>query len=464
MRLRGLPPLTHVLVTGLVLVGALAVVWSSAAQRREADRGFRDITNARSFSSDVTDLAYRRMADWVSGRGKGPFAGEPQALRLDRNLRAALRRPDWDGRARELVREQHRIFHRLRRHVETDPNLSRGRMTFTSILPAVSAIARFRASNIELVDELIRRRKAGQRRAALAGIAMVLLVLLTGLAAFLAADMRARRIARRKASLAALGAALQRAPDTRAAGDVLAAHLVSELPNCIVSVHEPGLGSGRLRVPAIARGEEVAAVVVDSKRSLTETEMALVSESVAHAAPSLHTLRTLALAERLASTDELTGLPNVRATHEALRRMFADAERGGRPLAAALLDLDRFKRVNDEHGHAKGDDVLGATAAVVSRTIRAGDFAGRLGGEEFLLLLPDTDSERAVQVAERVVQALRLVDVAELPLMVTGSIGVAAYPADAQSADELLRAADRAMYEAKAAGRDGVKAVTTVSA
>ena len=111
---------------------------------------------------------------------------------------------------------------------------------------------------------------------------------------------------------------------------------------------------------------------------------------MAQAAPVLGNLRNLALAEFRANNDSLTGLPNKRATDDTLKRMVAQANRSVMPLTAAMLDLDHFKQINDRFGHAKGDEVLAAVGATLRSCLRGSDFAGRFGGEELLVLFPDT--------------------------------------------------------------------------
>ena len=105
----------------------------------------------------------------------------------------------------------------------------------------------------------------------------------------------------------------------------------------------------------------------------------------------LANLRNLAIAEIRAATDGLTGLPNKRAVTDTLKRMFAQAATARSPLALLMLDLDHFKQVNDKRGHAVGDQVLANVGAVMRGAMRSRDFAGRNGGEEFAILLPDTE-------------------------------------------------------------------------
>jgi len=169
-------------------------------------------------------------------------------------------------------------------------------------------------------------------------------------------------------------------------------------------------------------------------------------------------LRTLAHAEQQAATDALTGLPNSRAARDALRRMVAHAGRSVSPLSVILFDLDHFKQINDQHGHAVGDDVLAAVGELVGTVVRESDLAGRYGGEEFILLLPDTGTEGAVVLAEKLRGAVTGLTVPGASLRVSASFGVATHPLDAVDGESLVRAADTALYEAKAAGRNRVVA------
>jgi diguanylate cyclase (GGDEF)-like protein len=179
------------------------------------------------------------------------------------------------------------------------------------------------------------------------------------------------------------------------------------------------------------------------------------------ASPVLANLRNLALSQARALTDGLTGLPNRRAADDTLKRMAAHAGRSTSPLGAVLFDLDHFKQINDLAGHEKGDEVLAAVGAAVTSNLRASDFAGRFGGEEFILLLPDTDREGAALVAEKMRQAIAAVDVPGVSRAIRATFGVAALPDDAVEPTLLLRAADRALYLAKSRGRNRVETLNT---
>ena len=157
--------------------------------------------------------------------------------------------------------------------------------------------------------------------------------------------------------------------------------------------------------------------------------------------------------EELAYNDELTRLYNRRFLGRQLSALVRSAVRHRRTLSCVLVDIDRFKSINDEHGHARGDAVLARVAARLQQVLREEDYAGRWGGEEFLILLPDIDEDGAQATAER----LRL-SVGDRPvagLRVTVSAGTATWAAG-ESPDDLLRRADAALYAAKRGGRDQV--------
>jgi diguanylate cyclase (GGDEF)-like protein len=141
---------------------------------------------------------------------------------------------------------------------------------------------------------------------------------------------------------------------------------------------------------------------------------------------------------------------------EALTRVVTKVERPHTPLSAVVIDLDHFKALNDRHGHQAGDEVLTAFGATLRRGVRASDFAGRWGGEEFVVLLYDTDLEGAMHVAETLRASFDGLPVPGVNAHVTASLGVASLPDHAADGPELIRAADRALYRAKAAGRNRV--------
>jgi two-component system, cell cycle response regulator len=154
-------------------------------------------------------------------------------------------------------------------------------------------------------------------------------------------------------------------------------------------------------------------------------------------------------------TDPLTGVGNRRRLEQALATEISRAGRTGGTLCAFMADLDHFKRVNDVHGHEAGDAVLVAFGTLLRRLTRMVDIVARFGGEEFVVLMPATELEHAVAIAERVREALAACCVAPLPDPVTASFGVAQL-ADGEPGHLLLRRVDNALYEAKRLGRNRV--------
>jgi diguanylate cyclase (GGDEF)-like protein len=163
----------------------------------------------------------------------------------------------------------------------------------------------------------------------------------------------------------------------------------------------------------------------------------------------------------MATIDELTGCINRRAFFSAAEQELERANRYGSPVSVLMIDIDHFKQVNDRFGHAAGDRALKATTAAIHANLREIDSFGRLGGEEFAALLPETTLAGAMLVAERLRQAVAATEV-ELeetsPLRLTVSLGVAERMTGETAIDQLLARADTALYRAKAAGRNRVLA------
>jgi diguanylate cyclase (GGDEF)-like protein len=257
-----------------------------------------------------------------------------------------------------------------------------------------------------------------------------------------------------------LGAALEHAkPRSCLAIRFATGHLqgggLQPLTSCEVCGELPGSSNCE---PLLVGGEVIGSVLVNQPATAAPADPMMIRQTVGQAAPVLGNLRNLALAELRAATDTLTGLPNQRAVQETLKRMVAQASRTITPLAAVLIDLDHFKQINDIHGHDRGDEVLAAVGVAFRNVVRESDFVGRYGGEEFLILLPSTDKEGAVRVAEAVRAAIAGIRVTRLDRAITASCGVAVVPDDAGDAVTLFRAADRALYAAKHDGRDRVHA------
>lgn len=165
------------------------------------------------------------------------------------------------------------------------------------------------------------------------------------------------------------------------------------------------------------------------------------------------------LLENLAKTDSLTGLHNRRSFMDIAEKELSRTTRYGDPLAVMMIDIDHFKAINDTHGHRVGDSVLTAFGTLCQQTLRPFDTIGRLGGEEFAILLPRANRDQAMGVGERVRQAIERAHFAQergVPLHITVSIGVAEICGAMTNIDTLLNQADTALYEAKHAGRNRV--------
>lgn len=174
-----------------------------------------------------------------------------------------------------------------------------------------------------------------------------------------------------------------------------------------------------------------------------------------HAMEHLATLVSYAVdIERVATHDQLTGLYNTSLFEDHLTLEMAHASRNGSLLAVLYMDLDQFKPVNDQFGHDVGNHVLASVGARLNSTIRRGDTAARIGGDEFALLLPDIRNVKAAaRVAETVLESIQdPIIVADHDIHITACIGVAVYPVDAKNSAALVRCADAAMYAAKAGG------------
>ncbi len=256
-----------------------------------------------------------------------------------------------------------------------------------------------------------------------------------------------------------------------------------------VAMGRIGTAAGELR-PAPGEPAEGSVIAVPLKSSGTvigvldlfdrldaeafdERDLATIRTFASQATVAIDNVLLHQEAQRLAITDGLTGLWNYRHFTMSMGREIERAARFGRPLALLMLDLDLFKRVNDTYGHQRGDAVLVELAARVRGQVRDVDTVARYGGEELVVILPETDETGAVQAAERICDAVRRRPFGEphegsgeVAIEVTVSIGVSVFPIHGASSSVLLRRADEALYEAKAAGRDTwrVATVATVEA
>ena len=215
-----------------------------------------------------------------------------------------------------------------------------------------------------------------------------------------------------------------------------------------------------LLLPLLSREDQAAGLVCLERGSpYDEPAGRLAFEFIQPAVVAVDNARLFSEVKRLATTDALTGLSNRRHFLLLAQRLFETARRYGQPLSALMLDVDRFKQVNDRYGHGTGDEVLRAVADRTRRCLRAADLLGRYGGEEFALLLPMTPAIAAhSMLAERIRRevAHQPIETAAGRVAITVSIGVASLTPRMESLEHLLMEADARMYEAKAAGRDRV--------
>ena len=210
------------------------------------------------------------------------------------------------------------------------------------------------------------------------------------------------------------------------------------------------------------RGRDgVTGAIVLSRRgpaAWPETAQRLLSSAVREASAALSRASSHRTAELQASTDALTGLPNRRYFDEFCG-LLAGRRRAGDLVGILMIDIDRFKVLNDTHGHATGDEVLKAVAAAIVAAVRDDDVPARFGGEEFVVLLRDPSPPLAVEIGERVRRSVASLDLSNLGVAgVSVSVGVAVATHPDQPIGELIETADAAMYRAKHAGRDRVMA------
>ena len=200
-------------------------------------------------------------------------------------------------------------------------------------------------------------------------------------------------------------------------------------------------------------------------RSFTRTEVALLNALTTPIAAALSNSARIAEAERLSLTDELTRLHNARYLRQFLVNEMKRARRFGSKIAALFLDLDDFKTINDRHGHLVGSHALMEIAGVILPSVRDTDCVVRYGGDEFVIILPDTGVHQAVQVADRIrtkIERHKFTGGRRLQIRLTSSIGLAIFPDDAFSPHQLIACADSAMYAAKAANKNCIRVANPV--
>jgi diguanylate cyclase (GGDEF)-like protein len=224
-------------------------------------------------------------------------------------------------------------------------------------------------------------------------------------------------------------------------------------------------GVAVMAFPLACRGRTVGAVVALDRRvssgepKLSGAALAALESAIEPGAIALDNALRVQRAEALSVTDDLTSLYNSRFLAQVLRRETKRAARSGRPLSLLFLDLDGFKSINDTHGHLFGSRALVEAAAVIRSSARETDMVARYGGDEFALVLPETNSEGAAAVGERVrerLEAHQFLQADGLRITLTASVGVATFPDAAATVEALIQAADLAMYWVKERGKNGI--------
>jgi diguanylate cyclase (GGDEF)-like protein len=210
-------------------------------------------------------------------------------------------------------------------------------------------------------------------------------------------------------------------------------------------------------LPLVAKGQSIGLVELISNGPVTwnDERLGLARTMSNEAAMALENARLYEDARNLADRDPLTGFYNHRFLHERLGEEVVRSQRARRAMSVLMLDLDDFKLVNDTFGHLFGDRVLTWTAELIRSTLRASDVPARYGGDEFAIILPETDADEARIAAERILAAFReqaFVSASRGPVPIGASIGAATFPANGRTATELIAAADLALYRVK---RDG---------
>lgn len=235
------------------------------------------------------------------------------------------------------------------------------------------------------------------------------------------------------------------------AGNVYCAHLhAGRLPD----------SGWTLCVPLIAQGTSLGLLHLNGASGGSDEEIALMEAIAEQLSLSMINLQLRESLRVQSLRDPLTGLYNRRYLEENMQREMQRCERRDLPLSVIMLDVDHFKRFNDEHGHAAGDALLAAIGQTLQVVTRGEDIVCRYGGEEFTVVLPEVGSEDARRRAEEIRVAIAATSVVHLRQnlgQVTASLGVATFPADARTPAELLELADAALYRAKAGGRDRVE-------
>jgi diguanylate cyclase (GGDEF)-like protein len=508
-----------------VLAMAASVLYASHAQRVTAELHAHETAVANGLLSNMNRSDGALTAYAVTGRDEAFEDFRTGTIRVRRALAGAATAADDDPQESAAVADQRRLFARWSDLVDSalaapTPAGRRAHLR-DDTLARHGVLDDFVAANERLQARQDVMAAAEDRRASWVPAALILVLSLVFGAAAMVAGYRARSAERRATSRRKLqgrfGEAIQASDSQAEAHRLLKTHLERTIPDSTITVLNRNNSADRLEAstpliegsplaealvearprscmavrlsrsfsqgeagdevlscdlcgasssdttcqPLLVGGEVIGAALVEHPPSLSHENRVRIADSVAQASPALANLRNLAIAETRAATDALTGLPNRRAVDDTLLRMLAQAGRSFDPVSVVLLDLDHFKAINDTYGHDRGDEVLAAFGTRLRDVLRAGDFAGRNGGEEFVIFLPDTDRTGAVRLAEKLRSQMRGLTVRGVEGTITASFGIACFPDDAVDAATLMRSADRALYSAKSRGRDRIEASST---
>ena len=452
----------------LLLAGVLCIaggVWIASYAQREA------ATRVAGQARDV-DLMLTAMLDQETGLRGFLLTHSDDFLKpyvigrndFDKALAAARETSEGDGSMDELIDRQESVARDWEARAERQiadvkahgfESLGKGARARKAIMD------RFRDANATLARQ-VETRRADQLDAA--GGKAVAVILLLGFGFTALGMLLIRNTRRRRAREQDFANRLLMVRSETEAHELLREHVERAVPGSTVTVFTGStmpdrLDPGAAYQPVLVGGEVLGSVVMRKPGTPTSMDTEKLAEIVSRAAPMLANLRHLAVAEERALTDALTKLPNRRAIQDTSKRLHAHAQRTGSPFSVVVADLDHFKRVNDTYGHDRGDETLVATAEALTRALRRSDFVGRMGGEEFIVLLPDTGADSAVMVAENLRRAIGEMRVPGVDSGITASFGVATFPDDGTGCDT-LRLADRALYLAKDLGRDRVQRAT----
>jgi diguanylate cyclase (GGDEF)-like protein len=230
---------------------------------------------------------------------------------------------------------------------------------------------------------------------------------------------------------------------------------VTQDPNYVPWFNET---QSEISVPLIFFGEKLGALVLESAtpRAFTSDDLPSLEAVADICAGAIFNARHFERTRQLAYLDGLTGIFNRRFFELRIAEEMERANRYGSQVAVVMFDIDHFKKLNDEFGHLLGDEVLRQVSRLLAQNVRKGDVLCRYGGEEFSLLLPQTSGDNAYEVAEKLRRAIEVFPFAGVPRPVSISAGVADSPRFGKTRDEIVAAADAALYQAKQAGRNRV--------